>query len=92
MNITFPSKIDSEPTTFASQSGSSSAIKDFSEARHQLTLASRHVARDKAARAVKNSTGQHKALAGASELVEEAVYWFLTAPALVYVIYSAFGF
>jgi hypothetical protein len=92
MNITFQPKNDSEPATSDSQKKSSALRTDFSEARHQLMLESRHAGRHKAARAVKNGTGQLKARAGSSGLLEEAVYWFLTAPALAYVVYSAFGF
>jgi hypothetical protein len=92
MNITFQPKHDSEPATSDFQTTSSSAVTDFSEARHQLMLESRHGRRDKGTRAVKNSTAKLKARATSSGFLEEAVYWFLTAPALAYVIYSAFGF
>jgi hypothetical protein len=92
MNITFQPKNDSEPTTSDSQTRSSSVVADFSEARHHLMLESRHARRDKAARPVETGTSKLRALAGSSELLEEAVYWFLTAPALAYVVYLAFGF
>jgi hypothetical protein len=55
-------------------------------------LESRHSGRDKAGRTVKKGTGHLKERADSSGLLEEAVYWFLTAPALAYVVYSAFGF
>ena len=55
-------------------------------------LESTHTGQHKTARAVRNGTGQLKAPASSSGMLEEAVYWFLTAPALAYVIYSAFGF
>jgi hypothetical protein len=93
MNITFEPKIDPEPATSDPKSGSSLVTTEFWEARHQLRLKCRYSpAVHKAARAVQNSIGQRKVFAGSSELVEEAFYWFLTAPALVYVVYLAFGF
>jgi hypothetical protein len=92
MNITFQPKHDSELATSDSQTRSSAPSTDFSEARHQLMLESRHSGRDTAGRTVKNGTGHLKARADSSRLLEEAVYWFLTAPALAYVVYSAFGF
>jgi hypothetical protein len=93
MNITFEPKIDPEPATSDPKSGSSLVTTEFSEARHQLMLKCRYSpAVHKAARAVQTSTGQRTVFAGSSELAEEAFYWFLTAPALVYVVYLVFGF
>jgi hypothetical protein len=91
MNIIFESKIGPLPT-FNHRSQSHSANTEFSEARHRLLQESRNVpAFDKAARTVRNHKSQRQGFAGSSELVEEAFYWFLTAPALVYVVYLAFG-
>ena len=87
MNITLQPKNHSEQARSDSQTRSGSVTSEFSEARHQLMLESRH----KAARTVRNGTGQLKARTSSSGLLEEAVYWFLTAPAIAYVVYSAFG-
>jgi hypothetical protein len=92
MNITFQPKNHPEQARSDSQTRSGSVTSEFSEARHQLMLESTHTGQHKAARAVRNGTGQLKAPASSSVILEEAVYWFLTAPALAYVVYSAFGF
>ena len=91
MNTIFEQKID-PATTPNNRSQSHSVNTEFSEARHRLLPDSPNVpALDKAARTVLNRKRQHQVFAG-SQLVEEAFYWFLTAPALVYVVYLAFGF
>ncbi|MBV8100912.1 MAG: hypothetical protein JOZ31_17340 [Verrucomicrobia bacterium] len=91
MNIIFEPTIESVRTA-NDQSPSHSVSTEFSEARHRLLLENRNVpALDRTAGAVRNRNGQRQVFAGSSELVEEAFYWFLTAPALVYVVYLAFG-
>jgi len=91
MNITFESEIDPAPTP-NNRSQSHSVNTEFSEARHRLLSDSPNIpALDKAQRTARNRNRQNQVLAG-SQLVEEAFYWFLTAPALVYVVYLAFGF
>jgi hypothetical protein len=91
MNIIFEPKSDPAPTS-NNRSPSHSVSAEFSEERHRLLLESRNVpALDKAAGAVAKRNSQRQVLASSSELVEDAFYWFLTAPALVYVVYSAFG-
>jgi hypothetical protein len=92
MNITVQPKIDPELVPSEIQSRSRAVITDFSEARHQLMPECRHTVRDRAARAVQNVCAQRQVLSGSSELFEQAFYWLLTAPALVYVVYLAFGF
>jgi hypothetical protein len=90
MNITFPSKIDPAPTP-NNRSTSHSVATEFSEARDRLLPDSTNVpALDKAARTVRNRNRPRQVF-GDSQLVEEAFYWFLTAPALVYVVYLVFG-
>ena len=92
MNTTFEQKFDPAPAP-NNRSPSHSVNAEFSEARHRLLTDSTNVpALDKAARAVRNPNSLRQVFAGSSELVEEAFYWFLTAPALVYVVYLAFGF
>jgi hypothetical protein len=93
MNITFEPEIDPEPTTSDNRSRSRLVTTEFSEARHRLMLECRYAhALNKPVRAVQKGAGQHQIYAGSSEFLEEAFYWFLTAPALVYVVYLAFGF
>jgi hypothetical protein len=90
MNIILEQKIGPTPN---SRSQSHSVNTEFSEARHQLLPDSRNVlASDKPERTVRNQRRQRQVFASSSEVVEEAFYWFLTAPALVYVVYLAFGF
>jgi hypothetical protein len=90
MNIILEPKLD--PASARNDRPQSHSVSsEFSEARHRLPLESGNVtAYDKAARTVQNGNSQPQAFAG-SELVEEVFYWFLTAPALVYVVYLAFG-
>jgi hypothetical protein len=91
MNIIFEPKIDPAPTS-NNRSQPHSVSTEFSEARHRLLLESGRVpALDKATGTVRNRNSQRQVFGGSSELVEEAFYWFLTAPALVYVVYLAFG-
>jgi hypothetical protein len=90
MNITFQSEIDPAPIP-NNRLQSHSLSAQFSEERHRLLPERTNVpALDKAARTVRNRNSRRQAFEG-SQLVEEAFYWFLTAPALVYVVYLAFG-
>jgi len=92
MNISFKPDIDPELTISGLHSQSRLITTEFSEARHRLMLEWRYAsALNKQARAVQKATGQHQVYAGSSELYEEAFYWFLSAPALIYVVYLAFG-
>ena len=91
MNIIFEQKTDPTPTP-NNRSQLHSVNIESSEARHRLLPDSTKVpALDSAARTVPNHNRQRQVFAGSSELVDEAFYWFLTAPALVYVVYLAFG-
>jgi hypothetical protein len=92
MNIIFQPKIDPDLAPTEIESQSRGVIPDCSEALHQLIPERRHIARHKSPRTIQNATAQRQVLSGSSELLEEGVYWFLTAPALIYVIYLAFGF
>ena len=93
MKIIFGPRFDPKPTPSSNRSQSHPLSIEFSEARHQLLLESRYVpSSDKATGTVRNRNRNRQVFAGSSGLVEEAFYWFLTAPALVYVAYLAFGF
>jgi hypothetical protein len=93
MKIIFEPGINPTPTGSNLRSQSHLLGTEFSEARHQLLLDNRYLpASDKAARTARNRNRQRQVFVGSSTLVEEAFYWFLTAPALVYVAYLAFGF
>jgi hypothetical protein len=65
---------------------------DFFEARHRLVLEGRqtHNATEMTPRPVDRNSRRGAFLASAN-LVDEALYWFISAPALVYVIYLVFG-
>jgi len=90
MNIIFEPKIDPAPRS-NHRSQSHSVNTELSEARHWLLPdGTNPPALVKAARTVRNRNSRRQVLAG-SQLVEEAFYWFFTAPALVYVVYLAFG-
>jgi hypothetical protein len=91
MNIIFEQEIDPTPTP-NNQSPSHSVNTESAEARHRLLPDSTKVpALDSVARTVPNHNRQRQVFPGSSELVDEAFYWFLTAPALAYVAYLAFG-
>jgi hypothetical protein len=91
MKLIFEPKTDPAPTP-NNRSRLHSVNTEFCEARQWLLPDSTNVpALDKAARTVRNRDNQRRFVAASSELVEEAFYWFLTAPALVYVVYLAFG-
>ena len=92
MNITFEPKIDPEPA-HNTHSRPDLITTEFSGARHQLMLECEYApALNRPLRAVQIGIGQPRINSGSSELFEEAFYWFLSAPALVYVVYLAFGF
>ena len=92
MNIIFEREIDPAPTP-SNRSQSHSVNIESSEARHRLLPDNTKVpALDSAARTVPNHNRQRQVFPGTSELVDEAFYWFLTAPALAYVAYLVFGF
>ncbi|MBV9878253.1 MAG: hypothetical protein JO025_26215 [Verrucomicrobia bacterium] len=91
MNIIFEQEIDPTPTP-NNRSPSHPANTDSAEARHRvLPDSTKAPALDRAARTVRNHNRQRQVLPGSSELADEAFYWFLTAPALVYVAHLAFG-
>jgi hypothetical protein len=91
MNIIFEPKIDRAPAS-SDRSRSQSVSTEFSEARHRLMIKSGNVpSSNKVADGVRDRNRQRQGFAGSSDLVEEAFYWFLTAPALGYVVYLAFG-
>jgi hypothetical protein len=67
--------------------------RDFSEARHLLLLASREAGNQKklAFRSLYANDGRDTFLAS-TNVVEEVLYWFISAPALGYLIYLVLGF
>ena len=92
MNMTFNPATDPEPTAHNTQSRPRSVTTEFSEARHQLMLECKYSpALNKPLRAVQKGIRQQEIYANSSTLFEEAFYWFISAPALVYVVYLAFG-
>lgn len=68
-------------------------ISDFFEARHQLMLEPRKSARpNKTVYQIQRAKQELALPMTSTSLLEEALYWFISAPALVYVVYLTFGF
>ena len=90
MNITFEPVTDQKQTASDIRRPPLPTVTDFFEARHQLWLQGRESA------IANKTTEQSKSrriqpLARSSEIAEEAVYWFISAPALAYLLYLIFG-
>ena len=67
-------------------------ISDFFEARHQLMLKSREIAGpNETIHPVQCAKKRSEAIMTPANVFEEALYWFISAPALVYVVYLIFG-
>jgi hypothetical protein len=85
-------KITIQNQTFTNQKAASDEMRsdstDFFEARHQLRLKYREIDNIQEVTPPRvNGNGRHQPSLAAARLAEEALYWFLSAPALVYLIY-----
>ena len=90
MNITFEPVTDQKQTASDIPRTPLPMVTDFFEARHQLMLQARKsVIADKTAEQSENLRTQPQTRS--SEIAEEAVYWFISAPALAYLLYLIFG-
>jgi hypothetical protein len=70
------------------RSDSISHTTDFFEARHQLMLEYGEIDNiQEVTPARVNGNGRHQPSIASARLAEEALYWFLSAPALVYLIF-----
>jgi hypothetical protein len=92
MNIIFESVTDHQREASDTRPKSSSLVTDFLEARHQLMLRRQDGATsDKTARAVEIINRRPQPFRAAPAVAEQALYWLISAPALVYLVYLIFG-
>jgi len=92
MNIIFESVTDHQQDVSDTQPKSGPLATDFFEARHQLVLWRQESATsDKTARAVEIINGHPQPFRAAPAVAEQALYWLISAPALVYLVYLIFG-
>jgi hypothetical protein len=91
MNIIFESVTDHQPELSDTQPSSSPLATDFFEARHQLMLPRQDsTTSDKTARAVEIIDWHPQPFRAAPAVAEQALYWLISAPALVYLLYIIF--
>jgi len=77
-----------EATRDEKGSASVSNITDFFEVRHQLMLENRQIDNiQEATIPGVNDNSKHELSLASAKFVEEAVYWFVSAPALLYLVY-----
>lgn len=92
MNIIFESVTDHRQEVSATKPKSSPLVTDFFEARHQLMLRLQDSATsDKTGRAVGFINRHPQPFRAAPVVAEQALYWLISAPALVYLAYLVFG-
>ncbi len=92
MNIIFESVTDQQQEVSDTQPKSSPLVTDFFEARHELMLRRQDSATsDKTARAVEIINRHPQPFRAAPAVAEQALYWLISAPALVYVVYLILG-
>ena len=92
MNIIFESVTDHRQELSDTQPKSSPLVTDFFEARHQLMLRRQDSATSgKTARAVQTINRYPQPFRAAPAVAEQALYWLISAPALVYLVYLIFG-
>jgi hypothetical protein len=77
-----------DATTDETRSGSAPQVTDFFEVRHQLMLGNRKIdsIREEPVGRVNHNRRLASSLISA-ERVETALYWFISAPALFYLVY-----
>ena len=91
MNIIFESVTDHQQEVSDTKPKSSPLATDFFEARHQLMLWRQDSATsDKTARAVEIIDWHPQPFRAAPAVAEQALYWLISAPALVYLVYIMF--
>jgi hypothetical protein len=92
MNIIFESVTDNQPKASGTEPKSSPLVTDFFEARHQLLLRRQESATSsKTAGAVETNNQQPQPFRAALPVAEQALYWLISAPALVYLVYLVLG-
>jgi hypothetical protein len=92
MNIIFESVTAHQPDVSDTQPKSSPLTTDFFEARHQLMLRHQESATSgRTTRAVETINRHPQPFRTAPAVAEQALYWLISAPALVYLVYLIFG-
>jgi hypothetical protein len=92
MNIIFESVTDHRQEVSYTQPKSSPLVTDFFEARHQLMFRLQESAiSDRTARADEIINRRPQPFRAAPAVAEQALYWLLSAPALVYLVYLILG-
>jgi hypothetical protein len=92
MNIIFESVTHHRQEVSDTQPKSSPLVTDFFEARHQLLLRRQDSATsDKTGRAVEITNRHTQPFRAAPAVAEQVLYWLISAPALVYLVYLIFG-
>lgn len=92
MNIIFESVTDHQQDVSDTRPESGPLVTDFFEARHQLVLWHQDsTTSGKTARAVKTANRQPQPFRAAPAVAEQALYWLISAPALIYLLYLIFG-
>ena len=92
MNIIFESVTDHQQEVSNAQPKSGPLVTDFFEARHQLMLRRQDSATSyKTARAVETINRYPLPFRPAPAVTEQALYWLISGPALVYLVYLIFG-
>jgi len=92
MNIIFESATDHQQEVSDTQPKSSPLVTDFFEARHELMLRRQDSATSyKTAGAVETINRYPQPFGAAPAVAEQALYWLISAPALVYLVYLIFG-
>jgi hypothetical protein len=95
MNTIFETEsvTDQDQTAEDTESTSLPHISDFFEARHQLILESREAARpNETVYRVQGAKQDPELPVTSTSVLEDALYLFISAPALVYVVYLIVGF
>ena len=92
MNIIFESVTDHRQEVSDTQPKSSPLVTDLFEGRHNLMLRLQDSATsDKTPRAVEIISRHIQPFGAAPVVAEQALYWLISAPALVYLVYLIFG-
>jgi hypothetical protein len=92
MNIIFESVTDHQQDVSDTQPKSSPPATDFFEARYQLMLWHQDSATSgNTKRAVGTINRRPQPIGAAPAVAEQALYWLISAPALVYLVYLIFG-
>lgn len=91
MNIIFESVTDHQQDVSDTQPKSSPLAIDFFEARQLMLRRLESATSGKTTRAVQNSNRRREPFLHTSAVAEQALYWLISAPALIYLVYLVVG-